>query len=164
MADHDHKEGSNLPVERSCSKCKGIFPADAAHFYRDKQRKDGLHSWCRACCRQRGISYRYENYDKVIEAARVGRSKPGRAEKNAEYQRRQRELYPEKIAARQALNNAIKRKEIARQPCSACGVPNAHAHHHDYSKPLDVEWMCRKCHMKEHRYTPEGLAALESGR
>lgn len=42
--------------------------------------------------------------------------------------------------------------------CSKCGeVPkkttdgraSIQAHHHDYSKPLDVEWICAKCHRKE---------------
>lgn len=37
--------------------------------------------------------------------------------------------------------------------CSKCGKPHpkVHGHHSDYSKPLDVIWLCPSCHMKLHR-------------
>lgn len=36
--------------------------------------------------------------------------------------------------------------------CADCGVLcNPHAHHHDYEKPLDVLWVCRKCHANIHK-------------
>ena len=36
--------------------------------------------------------------------------------------------------------------------CERCPVvaENTIAHHHDYDKPLDVEWLCRPCHGKHH--------------
>jgi ribosomal protein S27AE len=40
---------------------------------------------------------------------------------------------------------------LKREPCSKCGEKIAEKHHHDYSKPLDVTWLCRKCHMQEHK-------------
>lgn len=40
---------------------------------------------------------------------------------------------------------------IARQPCEHCGAENAEMHHEDYSKPLDVIWLCRRCHMAHHK-------------
>ncbi len=30
--------------------------------------------------------------------------------------------------------------------CSDCGETKVEAHHEDYSKPLDVEWLCKKHH------------------
>ena len=48
--------------------------------------------------------------------------------------------------------------------CSRCAEPTRygkdgrtllHGHHADYSRPLDVEWICVKCHRKETR-VPRG--------
>lgn len=37
------------------------------------------------------------------------------------------------------------------EKCSRCGKPGRIiAHHPDYSKPLEVEWLCRPCHALEH--------------
>lgn len=50
------------------------------------------------------------------------------------------------------LNNRIRSGDIKRPgKCSACGAEcQPEAHHNDYSRPLDVEWLCRKCHQKRH--------------
>lgn len=45
--------------------------------------------------------------------------------------------------------HALNRGEIQRVPC-VCGSVEAEMHHEDYSKPLEVRWMCRECHLLEH--------------
>ena len=40
--------------------------------------------------------------------------------------------------------------KVKREPCKVCGSA-AEMHHHDYEKPLDVEWLCRAHHMELHR-------------
>jgi len=40
-----------------------------------------------------------------------------------------------------------------RRPCTVCGAMKSEAHHEDYSKPLEVTWLCRTCHKAEHRKT-----------
>lgn len=57
---------------------------------------------------------------------------------------------PEKRAAHQAVQTALRNGSLVRQPCKDCGTAKAHAHHDDYSKPLDIEWLCHRCHMKAH--------------
>jgi hypothetical protein len=48
------------------------------------------------------------------------------------------------------VSNAIRTGRLARQGCEVCG-DRAHAHHDDYSKPLDVRWLCSQHHTDHHR-------------
>lgn len=48
------------------------------------------------------------------------------------------------------VRSAIKSGRLKRKPCEECGAAEAHAHHDDYSKPLDVRWLCRKHHARAH--------------
>ncbi len=46
------------------------------------------------------------------------------------------------------LNQAV-RKGLIQRPdnCSSCGKAcSVHGHHPDYGKPLEVVWLCQKCH------------------
>ena len=52
--------------------------------------------------------------------------------------------------AHQAVHYAIKKGTLVKQPCSVCGSLKSEAHHEDYSKPLDVTWLCHKHHMHLH--------------
>ena len=58
--------------------------------------------------------------------------------------------YPERRDARNKLNNAKNGGAITQQPCVVCGDNKVHAHHPDYSKPLDVVWLCQKHHVAVH--------------
>jgi ribosomal protein S27AE len=46
---------------------------------------------------------------------------------------------------------AIRSGVLVRGPCSRCGAAKTHAHHEDYSKPLDVVWLCARCHIQRHK-------------
>lgn len=56
---------------------------------------------------------------------------------------------PEKVAAQRLARRALAHGEIARQACETCGA-HAEMHHDDYSRPLEVRWLCRLHHMAVH--------------
>jgi hypothetical protein len=63
-------------------------------------------------------------------------------------------LYPsQKRTTRHKLRYAVKRGLINKpKKCSDCKEEKAlQGHHPDYSKPLEVIWLCRKCHDSLHR-------------
>ncbi len=55
-----------------------------------------------------------------------------------------------KILARGRLNYHKRKGNIdVPNKCSECNeVKKLEAHHSDYSRPLDVTWLCRECHCK----------------
>lgn len=49
------------------------------------------------------------------------------------------------------VGKALKSKKIVKDPiCAFCTKKSSVAHHPDYSKPLEVMWVCRPCHAKLH--------------
>lgn len=53
--------------------------------------------------------------------------------------------------AHNIVEQAILNGLLVRRPCEVCGVLHVDAHHDDYSKPLEVRWLCRKHHLLHHR-------------
>jgi DNA-binding CsgD family transcriptional regulator len=73
--------------------------------------------------------------------------------------------------ARSATQAALIRGDMVRpDACSACGAAGEiEAHHDDYTKPTDIEWLCRACHAKADsarrraaakRRVPDGISAM----
>lgn len=77
---------------------------------------------------------------------------------HAEYARLNRPKHSElndlariKANARAYLHEYVRRGKVQKLPCLICGTTeNLEAHHHDYSKPLAVEWYCRTHHLEIH--------------
>ena len=76
--------------------------------------------------------------------------KGGISKDNYRYKKIQKQRYPERILAREKVHREIRSGRMKRLPCQKCGKKQSFAHHTDYSKPLDVEWYCRKHHREQH--------------
>jgi hypothetical protein len=50
-----------------------------------------------------------------------------------------------------AVHIAIRCGRLQRQPCAVCANPKTQGHHADYSKPLQIEWLCRLHHLEAHK-------------
>ena len=55
-----------------------------------------------------------------------------------------------KDKSRRKVWHAVKAGRLVRQPCEVCGALEVEAHHDDYSKPLDVRWLCPEHHRTHH--------------
>jgi hypothetical protein len=72
--------------------------------------------------------------------------------KMSKYVREWQKRNPEKLKAHHAINHAVEDGKLIKPlMCQRCGAETKlEGHHKDYSKPLDVEWLCEICHTKEH--------------
>jgi len=93
---------------------------------------------CRKCNTERFIKFRSTTHGKntAYEAVKNSIAK-----------------HPEKQSARKKVYYALKvGKLIKPEVCQVCSSPKElFGHHTDYTKPLEVEWICRECHTQQHR-------------
>jgi len=137
---------------KTCFKCKQAKPLD--HFYKHPMMADGYLGKCKMCTKV-DARRRYNSKRKEVAAYERQRAQtPERRQKVLEYQRKRRIQNPSKSTARNAVSNAIRDGRLTREPCNICGDPKSQAHHHDYSKPFDVKWLCFRHHRETHGQIP----------
>ena len=110
-------------------------------------RKDAYARWTRENLeKKREADRRWQNEHRAAIKERKRRwnlNHPIEAkERRARYESNHREA----IGARRILNHAIERGKVTKPDTCPCGNPNPEGHHSDYSKPLMVSWLCKKCH------------------
>lgn len=135
---------------KRCKSCLEVKPF--SEFYAMKGNLDGLMGKCKACWRaqvrlRRRTNPAVQAYDR--ERAKLPHR---RAHNRAEVIKWRRE-HPEAYRAQTALNNAIRDGRLTKGDiCEAdgCGRTDVHAHHDDYTKPLEVRWLCPLHHHRHH--------------
>jgi len=97
--------------------------------------------------RQYAYWFRRKYPEKALETNKKDR-KRHREQRNGyfrEYNKNYRGDIKKVVARRKAykLENPNK--------CQGCGVNDSEAHHEDYGKPTEVDWLCKSCHGIRHR-------------
>ena len=141
-------------VQKTCTKCGDLLPV--VRFSRDSKSHDGLQHVCKACFSEynaRRYASRPDDFKKAVREYRADNPEAVLATRMSTFRRR-----PSKSAARRCVEAAVAAGVLAKpHKCESCGGYNPdqrqwaiHAHHLDYSNPLDVVWLCPKCHAHAH--------------
>jgi hypothetical protein len=123
-----------------CSKCG--LDKDVIEFYISDKRK------CKQCHREYVRNYSLGHKEQRRKHKKLYWKR--HPKKAAEHSRNMRQKHPEHFRARDKANWEYKMGRLKRLPCSICGERHAEAHHADYSRPLEIIWLCRKHHCALH--------------
>lgn len=156
------KEAQEVQAKtKVCFKCGEI--KSVSEFYKHSKMGDGYLNKCKSCTKK-DVSGNYRgNIEKYKEYEKSRARKPHRAKARSEYQKSEkgkaahlaanqayRKKNKDKFSAQNKVNNAIRNGKLQKQPCFICGSMDVQAHHHDYSKPLSVIWLCEDHHLWMH--------------
>lgn len=132
---------------RTCGREKPI-----TEYYTHPQMGDGHLNICKECVKS-NVRTRREKFPEKVRTYDMGRSNdPRRIDRKRSTVKRRRQEVDGYQAAHSALSRAVKAGTINKPSvCCLCGcVGRIEAHHHDYSKPLEVMWLCVSCHRRLH--------------
>lgn len=151
-----------------CNKCLAERTEHA--FYQSNK------STCKECIKAAARQHRLENIDKYRAYDKARSDDPSRVKARQAYAKTpEGRLSHARSAKKWAVSNAIRRKanvavgnairdgKLTPQPCFVCGE-KAHAHHPDYSRPLDVTWLCPAHHKAAHRIAANDNSAAGAQR
>lgn len=157
-------------MTKRCIKCH--THKALTEFYPHSAMRDGYLNKCKPCCLEYARLERILLQDRVRAREKRRNSKPkrradARIRSRAAYARNPsykaaftksyRSAFPERYRAHNAVNNAVRDGRLRKQPCAVCGEARVEAHHYDYSRPLDVEWLCKIHHAAVHFPDRKGL-------
>jgi len=149
---------------KKCSKCEEVKPYD--DFYKNKINKDGYKGQCKKCAGtynkewyelNPGKSKEYKRAQKSIDCHKAYLKTPTGKKSKKAASTRYKKNNPIKMKASTKSWNAIKGGHLIRLPCEICGNIVVHGHHDDYSKPLDVRWLCPPHHKEWHELNGPGI-------
>jgi len=140
--------GQSIASNKTCNKCGHSGPPD--DFHRDKRTADGRTQTCKKCNCERARRARNLRIEYWRSHDRERSKTPRRKQQNKMALLRKRSYNPARAKAHWTVANALRSGTLIKSPCEVCGSLVVDAHHNDYSKPLEVRWLCRTHHCELH--------------
>ncbi len=134
---------------KTCRGCGRDLPL--VDFYQHQRMADGHLNFCKPCVRQRVRNDYHARPEEMRERDRLRyQGSPQRRAALRAYNKQATLRDPQRAKARKDVGNAIRDGKLKRGACEMCGAEKSQAHHDDYSRPLDVRWLCFRCHRQHH--------------
>lgn len=161
---------SQSTIIKKCFKCGEEKPL--SEFYKHKEMADGHLNKCKKCTKLDSFGRTKEEIERRKFRDRNRPNAKERVARNSERVRRLKaennEHYVKTISIpkqkwnkenryKKSANLKVKRNITMKdnKPCQCqlcgCNDNNLEGHHYDYSKPLDVTWLCKRCHSLAHK-------------
>lgn len=135
-----------------CTRCEEWFPRDG--FYAEKRSSVGIKSECKGCHVRTSIESRDPKRHRVtnrewMRSSEYGKRPEVRERERGRSARRSRSI---EHMCRVLLNDAVRVGVVVKPTaCSRCEKKcRPQAHHWSYYRPLEVEWLCSRCHAEVH--------------
>lgn len=129
---------------KHCPKCNQN--KEITSFYKCASRYDGVRAYCKDCTAN--INKGNTEYFREYNRKRYASDSDFRL-KIIKDRTKYKKDNPKKHIAHVLLYQAIKTGKVKIKPCIICGG-KGNGHHPDYSKPLEVIWLCPKHHRHTH--------------
>ena len=163
--------------QKQCFKCLRHLPLD--DFYRHPRMADGHLNKCKECAkadvnknRAENLEY-YQEFDRnrfqydlerrSFQLDQMREWAKNNPEKMAEFKSQWADRNPEKVHCHKVCKKAVRIGSLTKSDaCNMCGTKDGliHGHHPDYTKPLEVMWLCATCHSRQHRLERERLRGV----
>jgi hypothetical protein len=141
---------TTMPSEKECRVCCQVLPAVSFAVEKAKRgRQERLATYCKLCAVEKN-----REWQRIHPESNKRRKERFKEKHGNEYWIKYAD--PTKVKARRIAKEAVRTGRLEKpSDCSRCGAENVEprllqAHHPDYSKPLEVEWLCSMCHGGEH--------------
>lgn len=146
-----------------CKACGVLKPLN--EYYKHPKMADGHLNKCKECQKENSRQAREKNAEQYRQYDKDRANNPDRVAARREYSRTEagKESHAKAIkkyqqtstlkrAAHILVGNALRDGKIVRaevyETCGSSG--KIEGHHDDYTKPLEVRWLCERCHKDWH--------------
>ena len=138
---------------KTCFKCNTVKPL--SEFYKHSRMADGHLNKCQECTKKDSDENfkrkMLDPYWQIKERERQRKKEANRRDLGITLKYKRKQLSPEIRKQKYGeYENAIRDGKIKQEPCAVCGSAKSQGHHEDYSKPLDVIWLCSRHHADRH--------------